>query len=259
MENLEAISPKYLMSLVKQIHEAIWREYITYRDVLFYIEKWHVWDDWNNGYENFSIKIKATGDIDLLATLHGIASNTLLKIAVDLGVETPDFIPSVATFRNEIKSEYQTATATFDKAFKQIETHPDVAIGLANSALESIVKEILKDDRISISSKETDTLYDLTNCILKEFKIYPQSDLPTEIRTIGSSLLSINKAIEGLRSTGTSFHGKTDEDYLIKDSIYTYFIVNSVSTIGLFLNTYYKTKLPKPLPTKIIEEDDLPF
>lgn len=260
MENIEIISPKYLMDLVKKVHEAIWKEYTSYKDVSFYINKWYIYDDnWNNGWENFSIKNKANGEIDLLSTLHGIDSTTLLKIAVDLGVETPNFIPSVAVFRNEIKSDYQTANATFDKAFKQIETHPDIAIGLANSALESIVKEILKDSRISISYKETDTLYDLTSSLLKEFKLYPKSDLPGEIKTIGSSLLSINKAIEGLRSESTSFHGKTDGDYLVTDSIYTYFIVNSVTTLGLFLNNYYKTKLPKLKEVKEPEDYDLPF
>lgn len=254
------ISPKYLMKLIKEVNEVIWSEYGSYKDVKLYIEKWHeAIEEWNSYWENFEIKTKGNGEIDLLATLHGIDSKTILQIAVDLGVDTPDFIPSVATFRNEIKFDYKTANATFDKAFKQIETHPDIAIGLANSALEGIIKEILKDNRISIVSKETDTLYDLTSCLLKEFKIFPKSDLPSEIKTIGSSILAINKAIEGLRSTSTSFHGKTDDDYLINDPIYTYFIVNSVATVGLFLNTYYKIKFPKPELKNVPDDNDLPF
>jgi len=56
-------------------------------------------------------------------------------------LETPDFIPCIPTFRNEIKSDYKTASATFEKAFRQIEEHPDIAIGLANSSLESIIKK----------------------------------------------------------------------------------------------------------------------
>lgn len=35
---------------------------------------------------------------------------------------------------------------TFTKAFKQIETDSNFVVGLANSALESITKEILKDE-----------------------------------------------------------------------------------------------------------------
>jgi hypothetical protein len=109
-----------------------------------------------------------------------------------------------------------------------------------------------------ISSKTTggETLYKLTSIILKEFNL-TNNEHPLEIKTIGSSLLAINQAVEKLRSEKTNFHGKTGDDYLINDTIYTYFIVNTVATVGLFLNSYYKTKFPKPTP--IIESDDLPF
>lgn len=86
---------------------------------------------------------------------------------------------------------------------------------------------------------------------------YTNIEHPKEIKTIASSLLAINQSIEKLRSEKTNFHGKTNDDYLITDSIYTYFIVNAVTTVGLFLISYYKTKYPK---TKIeIEDDELPF
>jgi hypothetical protein len=256
----DVISPKYLMKLIKDIHDAIWTEFKTYKEVKLYIDKWHnSQEDWNSYWENFKIKSKESGEIDLLNTLHGIDGTTLLQIAVDVGVETPDFIPSVATFRNEIKSDYKTASATFENAFKQIETHPDIAIGLANSALESIIKEIMKDNRISTTIKKNDTLYSLTSSILNEFKLFPNADLPLEIKTIGSSLLSSVQAIESLRSTSTNFHGKLDDDYLIEDAIYTYFIVNTISTIGLFLNSYYKRKFPKLITQENTDDDNLPF
>lgn len=70
----------------------------------------------------------------------------MLKIAIDVGVETPDLIPSIPVFRNEIKAEFESASAAFEKAFKQIEEHPDIAIGLANSVLESIIKAVLNDE-----------------------------------------------------------------------------------------------------------------
>lgn len=257
MENF--ISPKYRMTLIKLVNEAIWFEYKTYDDVCLYIEKWHqVEDDWNSHWENFRIIYKTSGKIDLAQTLHGIDSDTLLKIAVDIGVETPDFIPSIATFRNDIKSDYKTASATFEKAFKQIETHPEIAIGLANSALESIIKEIFKDERIKTKPKTGKTLYDLTSELLKEFHLFPGADIPIEINTIGSSLLAINKSVEKLRSEKTMFHGKTSDEYVINDSLYTYFIVNTVTTVGLFLNSFYKKKLPKTVPQDDVT-DGLPF
>ncbi|SEA70762.1 abortive infection family protein [Bizionia paragorgiae] len=253
----ELISPKYQMKLVKSVHDAIWEEYKSYKEVSLYIEKWYEGDQWNNNWENFHIFQKENGEIDLLRTLHSMAGSDLLKVAIDMGVDTPDFIPSIPTFKNELKSTFKTAYDTFSKAFKQIETDPSLAIGLASSALESIIKEILKDERINSKVKGTETLYKLTTIILKEFNIV-DSNHPVEIKTIGSSLLAICQSIEKLRSEKTDFHGKTSEDYLINDTVFTYFVVNSVTTVGLFLNSYFKTKFPKPI--KIAEEhDDLPF
>ena len=262
MEDL--ISPKYQMKLVQSVSDAIWAEFSSYEQVRYYIKKWHMdnsndINNFNDPYwENFNIVEQSNSKkIDLLATLHAMDGGILLKIAVDLGVDTPDFIPSIPTFKNEIKSDYKTAYDTFTKAYKQIETDPSIAIGLANSALESIIKEILKDDRIVSKTTGGETLYKLTTIILKEFNL-TNDEHPKEIKTIGNSLLSINQAIEKLRSEKTSFHGKTTGDYLINESMYAYFIINSVATVGLFLNSYYKTKYF--IKQNAVEKDDyLPF
>ncbi|WP_452225815.1 abortive infection family protein [Lacinutrix cladophorae] len=252
----ELISPKYQMKLTAEVEKAIWEEYSTYKNVRNYIGKWHEYDE-RNYWENFNLIEKDDKNIDLNATLHSMPGEILLKIAIDLGVDTPDFIPSIPTFKNELKAEFKTAYDTFTKAFKQIETNPSLAVGLANSALESIIKEILKDERLQSKITGKETLYKLVNIILKEFNL-TNTDNPKEIKTIGSSLISACQAIEKLRSEKTDFHGKTDEDYLLSEPIYTYFIVNSVTTVGLFLNSYFKTKYPKPL-TEYNGIDDLPF
>ena len=184
---------------------------------------------------------------------------TLLRIAIDLGVDTPDFIPSIPTFKNELKSDYKTAYDTFVKAYKQIETDPSLAVGLANSALESIIKEILKDDRIVSKTTGGETLYKLSSIILKEFDL-TSTENPKEIKTIGNSLLAINQAIEILRSEKTNFHGKTTDDYLLSERIFASFVINSVTTVGLFLNSYYKNKYPKkPVVQPEHTYNDLPF
>ena len=182
--------------------------------------------------------------LDLNRTLHSMPGDIILRIAIDLGVDTPDFIPSIPTFKNELKSDFKTAYDTFIKAFKQIETDPSLAVGLANSALESIIKEILKDERISSKINGNETLYKLTTIILKEFNL-TNNNHPMEIKTIGSSLIAISQSIEKLRSEKTNFHGKTGEDYLLTEPIYTYLVVNAVSTVGLFLNSYFKTTFSK--------------
>ena len=117
----------------------------------------------------------------------------------------------------------------------------------------------MKDEKFSSTKNPNETLYDLASKLLKEFKLFPQSDLPPEIKTVGSSLLAASKAIEEIRSKSTTFHGKTNDDYVVDDALYTYFIINSVTTIGLFLKSFYKLKYPKLLTEDISNNDDLPF
>jgi hypothetical protein len=71
--------------------------------------------------------------------------------------------------------------------------------------------------------------------------------------------MSINQQIEKLRSGKTIIHGTGQNDVLIKDSMYAYFIINSVATVGTFLDSFY-TKKYKP-HYEIVEDDgdDLPF
>lgn len=251
------------MELVQTITDKLFELYCSYNEVDHYLQKWHEFDEFGN-WENFHLFTKLTKDglnvIDASSTLHSMSGELLLKIAIDLGLETPDFIPSIPLFRNEIKSSFETASQTFEKAFHNVENEPNLAIGLANSALESIIKEILKDKRIVIKSKETSTLSNLIKDICKAFKLETESTFPTEIRNIASSLISCCCSIEELRSRKTMLHGKTNDDIIINDPICAYFIVNAVSTVGLFFLNFYKKKYPaknvKPLPTI---EDDLPF
>lgn len=247
------------MKLITSVEKKIWEVYTSYANVRFYIEKWHEHDD---GYwQNFNIETQKDSDkIDLTKTLHGIDGETLLKIAIDLGIETPDFIPSIPTFRNEIKSSYPTASATFEKAFKDLESHPEIAIGLANSALESIIKHILAEFKPKDYS-EKDTLYSQTQCLLKAFNLFPKSDSPVEIRDIGSGLLKVNQAIEKLRSEKTTLHGKTSEEYIVSDPLYAYFVVNTVATIGLFLKSFYEKKHHKIKQVSAFDDvdSDIPF
>lgn len=251
-------SRKYWMELVNKVNIAIWKEYIHYKDVEFYIQKRHVveWDIFS-AKSNFNIIRKRDWNIDSYATLHSIKDfDLLLKIAIDLWVETPWFIPAVSYIKNELKDDNKNVYDTFMKAFKNVSDSPDDAVGFANSALESIIKTILQDDRIVINKNNNDTLYELSEKILKVLKKYPWKDMPEEINMIGSWLLKTSQWIEKLRSDKTDFHWKTKNDVVIKDSSYAYFIVNVVTTIGLFLSEVYKENYPKQ---KKFDPNDLPF
>lgn len=253
------ISPRYQMSIVQDIVSALNHLFNNDTDIKYYLEKWIIEYDSLGNNCNFYLAFKDSDfkTIDVEKTLHSIDGETLLKIAIDLGVETPDFIPSLPFFRNELKSNYKTASQTFEKAFHQVESDPDLAIGLANSALESIMKEILADKRLEIKEDKSDTteklIKKICNALFKEDK-----SAPISIRTISSSLISCASSIEKLRSTKTTFHGKTDKDIVISDSTYAYFVVNVVSSVGLFLLNYYK-ELFSDKQELAKEEMELPF
>ena len=258
---MKEISPRFQMSIVMNINNRLFELYKSYEDVENYLDKWHISYDGYGDNENFYFyyKDEERKKIDAKKTLHRIDGETLLKIAIDLGVETPDYIPSIPIFKNELKSNYETASQTFEKAFKNVEEEPSLAVGLANSALESIIKEILKDERIDVDWNEKDTLTNLVKSICKAFKLTTDSEMPSEIKTISSSLLNACKAIDDLRSDKTIFHGKMDSNYVVTEPLYAYFIVNAVSTIGLFFLNFYKLKFPQIVKPVIEDINELPF
>ncbi|MCD8291705.1 MAG: abortive infection family protein [Prevotella sp.] len=258
---MDKISPRYQMGIVQDINDRLFKLFKSYDNVEAYVEKWReVYDDFGNA--NFYIQYKDEDRkiIDLKKTLHRVDGETLLKMAIDLGVQTPDFIPSIPTFKNELKSSFETAAQTFDKAYCNVEKDPNLAVGLANSALESIIKEILKDERLQIQYNSKDTLSKLIKNICKAFRL-DNDVLPQEVQTIAKSLIACSCAVEDLRSTKTEMHGKTQEDFIINDPLCAYFIVNAVSTVGLFLLNFYKKKYPVMVDnvSTVFDPNDLPF
>lgn len=184
------------------------------------------------------------------------------KRGIDLGIETPDFIPSIPTFRNKLKDEYKNASTSFEKAFHNIEKKPADAVGNANSVLESIIKEILSDSRFAhISVVSNASSKKLVQEILKVFQLNPDSpELPSQMKPISSSFVTVAKAIEDLRSDNTLFHGQDSEKYLISEPLYAYFVVNACATVGLFLIDFYEKKFPKvQMLNDDIFDDELPF
>ena len=192
------------MNIIQDINDRLYELFKSYDDVEAYVCKWQeFYDDFGNA--NFYIQYKDNEHkkIDLKKTLHQIDGETLLKIAIDLGLDTPDFIPSIPTFKNELKSSFETAAQTFEKAYCNVEKDPGLAVGLANSALESIIKVILKDKRVSIQYNSRDTLSTLIKNICKAFNINNDQSCHKDIRTFASYLFCFRTAIEDLRRTKT--------------------------------------------------------
>lgn len=77
------------------------------------------------------------------------------------------------------------------------------------------------------------------------------------MKSIGSSLTTVAKAIEDLRSDKTLHHGQESIKYLIDQPLYAYFVINACATVGLFLIDFYESKFPRQQLE--IFDSDLPF
>ena len=123
------ISAVYRMELIEKLDKTIWSKYGSYKKVEQYVKlNQTLYDDFGNA--NFDI-VYVNNNIQLLDTLGNIAqtdSELLIKMAIDLGIETPDFIPSIPTFRNKLKDDYKNASTSFEKAFQSIEKNPADAV-----------------------------------------------------------------------------------------------------------------------------------
>jgi len=247
-----------MLQLIHGIESAIWKEFSSYKDVEGYIKRWH--EENGNDGGNFRIVCKDDGNVDLSSTLRGIQDDELLfKIAVDMGIEIPGLIYSIPEIKGILSSGYETAAATFENAMKKVYDEPATSVCCANSALESIIKHICQDDSIT-SCNPNDTLYDLTQHILKEFRYYPCKDMEREIRNIGSSLLKVVQNIEAMRSKhADTSHGRTSDEYIIDDELYAKFVLNAVTTVGLFLLNFYEKKCLLNQANQLSSDEDIPF
>lgn len=261
------ISPMFTIDLINKINTVLWNKFENnkYKNVELYIKRWHKdpeFDYYNNLIEdeNFSIKYREnSSDIDLLSTLGAMDEELILQIAINLEIATPEMIPAVVEIKEILANDYKDAGMIFKKAFSKVSEDPSISVILANSALEAIIKRICKDERLK-SCKNKSTLYDLVSHLLKEFKYFPDVKLNNNIKSIGSSLLNACQAIESIRSENTEGHGKTQEDYLINDSMYSMFILNAVTTVGLFLLNFYEKKYKNEIfEEELIKDCDIPF
>lgn len=259
-------SKSFIVELIEKIENKLWNKFEAqkYNKVEMYIRRWQKiigYYGWNSEEElyNFEIKYKEGGKIDLINTLQNLDDEMLIKMAIDLEIEVPNIIYSVAQIQSIKFSDYKMASQNFNSALKKVYEEPEISIGLANSTLESIIKHILDSGFVKLEKyNRSDTLYKQTQNILKAFNIFPNAELEENIKKISSSLLNISQAIESLRSDKTNFHGKSEDEYLIDDPLYSVFIINTVSTVGLFLISYFEKKYNNK-KEEIFDDNDINF
>lgn len=270
------ISRKFLMELIDKVDKKIWEQYGSYENVAYYIEKWHEDDEDYTSYnhwENFYIQYKdeERKQINLKATLHKMPPDTVVKIAIELGIDTPGFLPAIPTFKNVLKDENQSAYQNFDRATKSAYEHPDNAVALASSTLEGIIKTILEHDAFNEDAAKLKnlSLSKLAKEIVKKFGFDEATKCPPEIITLAGQLRSVATTVDDLRSDKSTAHGKSGKDYVVDDPLWAMFTINICAAVGLFLWEYFEKKyLPKKEEVaKAVEDaddapinlDDIPF
>jgi hypothetical protein len=263
------VSPKYMMDLIARLETAIWDMFDTskYVNVERYIKKWH-WSDgdgWNHE-ENFQIYTKEK-HIDLGETLHDMPPDIVIKIAMDVGVDTPNFLPAIPTFKNILKERNENAYQNFERAIKDVYDNPDVSVSLASATLEGIIKTILSFEPFLAKKSDLNkkSCASLVKEIVREFNLAKSVDCPQELITIASQLRGLGAAIDSLRSNKSTAHGKSHDDYVVDDPLWASLIVNTTATLGLFLWEFYEVKY-RPTLQKAIDSDmaqtlveDIPF
>lgn len=263
---LDSLSPSYMIDLINKISDTLFEKYQSYKNVETYVQRWCKIVDYEcNGYEeypiyNFSILYKDNEreKIDVVNTLNHAQNELVMQMAIDLKIEVTGIIYSIAKIEGLDTDQYVNAAQMFEEAIKRVYDKPDEAIGLANSTLETIIKHILEQGTLDIKYNKKDTLYELTQKILKGFELYPSKTMPNEISKIGSSLLCISQSIEALRSEKTKFHGKDSSQSIIKDSLSACFIVNSVAIIGNFIISFYE-KTRNMNNEDFVTDEEIPF
>lgn len=113
-------------------------------------------------------------------------NDILIKVAADIGVETPGLLPCIPVMKNVLNQNNTNAYANFERAVKNVYDHPDQSVALAASTLEGIFKTILQniDPEASIGNL---SLSDLTNKAVKKLVDSCEPSAPQEIKTLSTS------------------------------------------------------------------------
>ena len=234
MPSFQGISPRFMVNLKKKIIDKINAEFPSeYGLQADFLNRFGLKDRWSG----------ELGDmyLNLVFSLNEAEDSILFQMAVDLGLEVPGLIYSVAEIRDILGTGYTKAHSMFENAYKKVMDEPSQSVILANSALESILKE-LSDEGLIEPCRTGDSLKELTNHVITQLDLSPSKMANTNMKKIVSKLLKIAEAIQNLRSEHTEAHGKNKDSYLIDNPMYSQLVLNAVTTVGLFLHQYHQAK-----------------
>lgn len=234
------ISPLYMQRLKIRVESALWDLFdeSKYRQVEEYVRRWHEYD--GNFRENFSVYEK-DGHIDLGRTLAKMPNNILIKMAADIGIETPGLLPCIPMMKNILGETNANAYANFERAVRDVYVYPDQSVALAASTLEGVFKAIIQnaDPDASVGNL---SLSKLTSKVVKELVGTCDPSTPQEVKALAAQLRGLGSTIDNLRSDKSTAHGKAPGEYVVDDSLWAETVVNVSATLGIFLWRLYERR-----------------
>lgn len=255
------ISPLYMQRLKNQVESALWNLFdeSKYKQVEEYVRRWH--EDDGNLWENFFIYEKDDHHIDLGRTLVEMPNDVLIKIAADIGIETPGLLPCIPMIKNILGETNANAYVNFERAVRNVYDYPDQSVALAASTLEGVFKTIIQnvDQDASVGNL---SLSKLTSKVVKELVDTCDSSTPQEVKTLASQLRSLGNTIDNLRSDKSTAHGKAPGEYVVDDSLWAETVVNVSATLGIFLWRLYERRTGReaePSGQVPVDCEDIPF
>lgn len=262
MENDYAnVSPLYMQRLKNQVEEALWNLFdkSKYRQVEEYVRRWHENDSFLG---NFCVYTK-DDHIDLGSTLAGMPNDILVRMAADIGVETPGLLPCIPVMKNILSQNNTNAYANFERAVRDVYDQPDQSVALAASTLEGVFKTIIQnvepDDSMGNAS-----LTKLTSKVVKDLVDTCDPSAPQEIKTLASQLRSLGNSIDSLRSDKSTAHGKAPGGYVVDDALWAETVVNCTATLGILLWRLFERHQPQQAEPSLASQipacdDGIPF
>lgn len=238
-----------MLTLIGKVESALFETFprSKYKNVENYLHRWA-----KDEYDNFGNLVSgnfelcyADNHIDANRTLNEMPEEFVLRIAADLGVETPSILPGVVTeFKNILPPINRPASQAFQEAIKEIYESPHDAVLHATSALDGIVKSIMAHpDFEDVRPKNGEGLSKQVGSIVKKIKQSYSEECPKEVTALVSGLNSVGGCMDNLRSRKTLAHCSAKEDFLLDDPIYASLVINAVATIGTFLYDFFNKRL----------------
>lgn len=152
-------------------------------------------------------------------------NDILIKMAADIGIETPGLLPCIPVMKNILGMANASAYANFERAVRDVYDFPDQSVALAASTLEGVFKAIIQDMDPNASVGNL-SLSKLTSKVVKELVDACDPSTPQEVKTLAAQLRSLGSSIDNLRSDKSTAHGKAPGEYVVDDSLWAETVVN---------------------------------